>query len=59
LERLREFVKRAAERDGYSGARLLRFEGLLNTFTTSLAVSGTEASEKHVARSEQGGAKQQ
>jgi hypothetical protein len=54
-----ESLKRVAERDGYSAARLLRFDWLLNTFTASLAVSGTEANEKHVARAEQSGAKQQ
>jgi hypothetical protein len=56
---LGERVKRIAERDGCSAARLLRLGRLLNAIAASLAMSGTELGEKRVADAEQGCPKQQ
>jgi hypothetical protein len=57
--RSRNRVKRVAHSDGYSAARLLRLDRLLNTLAAPLAVSGTEAGEKRVACAEHGRPKQQ
>jgi hypothetical protein len=58
-DRLRDRVKRVAERDGYSATRLLRLGWLMNTFAASLALAGAEPCEKRVARAEHRCPKQQ